>query len=201
MIEPQAQKRGIALKFPRFRDNPCFHQRRPDANQAGHGYQSFFPMQSNTTVTGNGRGDVRTRRFGPDSRERERYGNRIVIRETVAAVPAVQSSRPGSRRHGRHWNRPRRYQTWLIELMGGVIGVESIVGMGSVFWIQIMLTSAAPAFKEVDFGPTIPATTPVESGVPLRSLLYVEDNPANLKLVQQLIARRSGYTSADGGER
>jgi CheY-like chemotaxis protein len=30
----------------------------------------------------------------------------------------------------------------------------------------------------------------VQHGAPLRTLLYVEDNPANLKLVAQLIARR-----------
>jgi hypothetical protein len=32
---------------------------------------------------------------------------------------------------------------------------------------------------------------PVAAGAPLRTLLYVEDNPANLELVEQLIARRS----------
>ena len=31
---------------------------------------------------------------------------------------------------------------------------------------------------------------PAPHGAPLRTLLYVEDNPANLKLVEQLIARR-----------
>ena len=30
----------------------------------------------------------------------------------------------------------------------------------------------------------------VQQGAPLRTLLYVEDNPANLKLVEQIIARR-----------
>ena len=34
------------------------------------------------------------------------------------------------------------------------------------------------------------AATPLRNGAPLRTLLYVEDNPANLKLVEQLIARR-----------
>jgi CheY-like chemotaxis protein len=34
------------------------------------------------------------------------------------------------------------------------------------------------------------AETQARQGVPLRTLLYVEDNPANLKLVEQLIARR-----------
>jgi CheY-like chemotaxis protein len=34
------------------------------------------------------------------------------------------------------------------------------------------------------------AQAQVQPGAPLRTLLYVEDNPANLKLVEQLVARR-----------
>ena len=40
-------------------------------------------------------------------------------------------------------------------------------------------------------------------GAPLRTLLYVEDNPANLKLVEQLIARRPALrllTAVDGNQ-
>jgi CheY-like chemotaxis protein len=40
-----------------------------------------------------------------------------------------------------------------------------------------------------------------QAGAPLRTLLYVEDNPANLKLVEQLIARRPTMrllTAVDG---
>jgi len=36
-----------------------------------------------------------------------------------------------------------------------------------------------------------PARTQVERGAARRTLLYVEDNPANLKLVEQLVARRT----------
>jgi len=35
-----------------------------------------------------------------------------------------------------------------------------------------------------------PAEPQVPEGTPLRALLYVEDNPANLRLVEQIIARR-----------
>ena len=77
----------------------------------------------------------------------------------------------------------------LAELMEGVIGVESEVGVGSVFWCELILTSA-PQLKieSGETGPYVPATLP--AGTPQRTLLYVEDNPANMMLIEQLIARR-----------
>jgi CheY-like chemotaxis protein len=77
----------------------------------------------------------------------------------------------------------------LVEMMGGVIGVESTVGSGSVFWFE--LNSAAAPRLTIDRAETAAdAPAQVQPGTPLRTLLYVEDNPANLKLVEQLIARR-----------
>jgi signal transduction histidine kinase/AmiR/NasT family two-component response regulator len=75
----------------------------------------------------------------------------------------------------------------LVELMGGVIGVESTLGVGSVFWIDLNLTAEPqPAAAE----PTAVAQAQVQADAQLRTLLYVEDNPANLMLVEDLIARR-----------
>ena len=78
----------------------------------------------------------------------------------------------------------------LIELMGGMIGAESQVGQGSVFWIDLNLTDQPQTVAH----PTDPR--PVErpnppDGAHLSTLLYVEDNPANLMLVEDLVARRS----------
>src|SRR5205823_13235072 len=80
----------------------------------------------------------------------------------------------------------------LVELMGGVIGAESEVGVGSVFWIELN-SASAPSFVDDSYKPAAPARTQVEAGAARRTLLYVEDNPANLKLVEQLIARRPDF--------
>jgi CheY-like chemotaxis protein len=83
--------------------------------------------------------------------------------------------------------------------MGGVIGVDSTVGTGSVFLIELRL-SAAPRLAVADTEEAL-ARPRVPDGAPLRTLLYVEDNPANLELVEQLIARRADLrllSAADG---
>jgi CheY-like chemotaxis protein len=77
----------------------------------------------------------------------------------------------------------------VVELMGGVIGVESKVGSGSVFWFELNSALAPQLIADTE-APAAIAQTQIPQGAPLRTLLYVEDNPANLSLVQQLIARR-----------
>jgi CheY-like chemotaxis protein len=77
----------------------------------------------------------------------------------------------------------------LVELMGGVIGVESTVGVGSVFWFEL-IADVAPQHAFGEDEPTAVVQPHVPNGARLHTLLYVEDNPANLKLVEQLIARR-----------
>ena len=78
----------------------------------------------------------------------------------------------------------------LVELMGGAIGADSVVGVGSVFWIELGLMTA-PRLVVDEAENAALARPRAVAGAPLRTLLYVEDNPANLELVEQLVARRS----------
>ena len=75
----------------------------------------------------------------------------------------------------------------LVELMGGSIGARSTVGIGSVFWVDLRAANELPWVGVV--GDSVPVSS-ARADADVRTVLYVEDNPANLLLVEDLIARR-----------
>ncbi len=87
----------------------------------------------------------------------------------------------------------------LVERMGGDIGVESVAGVGSLFWVEFALTTA-PRLPSI--GPTVaePERASAAIDAPWRTVLYVEDNSANLALVQQLIDRRADLSMLSAAE-
>jgi len=77
----------------------------------------------------------------------------------------------------------------LVEQMGGEMGVISTEGVGSVFWIELALIGA-PQIDDTVIEMLLSHVTPMVDGERVRTLLYVEDNRANMALVAQLVARR-----------
>ena len=186
MIEPQARKRGIVVYFPQFATDyfviadrtrvkqvllnllsNAVKYNRPDGTVTVY-CQEAAPNHVRICVedTGEGLSEEKQQllfqpfnRLGQESQAQEGTG-----------IGLVMSKR-------------------LIELMGGTVGVQSTVGIGSIFWFEMAITEERqqlPANLAIVSSKELP--TPASQA---HTVLYVEDNPANLLLVEELIARRT----------
>ena len=185
MMEPQAQKHGIHLTFPSF-EHPVFVtadltrlkqivinlvSNAIKYNRAG----GTVVVDCNSSAPGRVRFSVKDEGAGlPPEKLAQLFQPFNRLGQQDGAIAGTGIGLVVTRR--------------LAELMGGVIGVESTVGVGSVFWCELN-AAAAPSLKvqtgeaEVSIRPQSP------TGAPPRTLLYVEDNQANMELVEQLVAR------------
>jgi signal transduction histidine kinase/AmiR/NasT family two-component response regulator len=197
MIEPQALKRGIGMSFPRF-EIPYFVK--ADRTRVK---QVLINLLFNAIKYNKPGGAVAVdcARIASDS-------IRISVRDTGAGLAPEQLAqlfqpfnRLGQEAGAEEGTGIGLVVTKrLVELMGGAIGADSTVGVGSLFWIELAL-AAAPQFAVLEAERAALARPLVADGTPLRTLLYVEDNPANLELVEQLVARRPELrllSAADG---
>ena len=189
MIEPQAQKRGIGMMFPQV-EIPYFVK--ADRTRVK---QVLINLLFNAVKYNRPGGSVAV-----ECTLSSAGSIRISVRDTGAGLTTEQLAQlfQPFNRLGREASVEEGtgiglvVTKRLIELMGGAIGADSAVGVGSVFWIELGLTRA-PQLADPDAGHAAQVRAQqVQEGAALLTVLYVEDNPANLELVEQLVARRPG---------
>jgi PAS domain S-box-containing protein len=186
MIEPQAQKRGIRVSFPKV-DSPCFI----DADRT-RVKQVLINLLSNAIKYNQADGSVAVE-CSVSAPQRIRVSVRDsgggLSQDKIAQLfqPFNRLGQEASAEEGTGIGLVVTKR--LVELMGGSIGVESTVGQGSVFWIELVV-AAAPQLSAGGALHAAAPLAPVRNGNASLTMLYVEDNPANLQLVVKIIARR-----------
>jgi PAS domain S-box-containing protein len=187
MMESQAQQRGIVMTFPQFKQ-PSFVW----ADQTRL-MQIVINLLSNAIKYNQSNGQV-TVHYSVISSE----SIRISFQDTGAGLAPekiAQLFQPFNRLGQEAGSVSGTgiglvVTKQLVELMGGVMGVNSTVGEGSVFWFELQSTPE-PELKVIALEDALPklAIRPVDT--PQKIILYIEDNPANMKLVENLIDRRT----------
>jgi PAS domain S-box-containing protein len=197
MMEPQAQQRGIRMSFPR-RDSP-YHV----SGDRTRLKQALINLLSNAIKYNREQGTVEVTCAVVG------WGRiRISVRDHGDGLPPEKLAqlfqpfnRLGQEGHaGEGTGIGLVTSKRVVELMGGVIGVESTVGVGSVFWIELRL-APAPALAASPPKPETATRARAPRAARRRTLLYVEDSPANLMLVERFVERRPDLqllTAVDG---
>ncbi len=198
MIEPQAAKRGISLTFPSFDHAFYVHADRTRVKQV------MINLLSNAIKYNTNGGSVMVQCVAIGE-----HRVRISVKDTGIGLapdqldqlfqPFNRIGQQDSAEEGTGIGLVVTKQ--LVELMNGKIGVDSTVGIGTVFWVELE-AAAAPTLElaNIEEG-LLERRTPARLAGQQPTLLYVEDNPANLALVEQLIARRGDLkllTAIDG---
>lgn len=213
LIRPVAEQRAISIRIAAGLEAGRFVQ--GDARRLK---QVLLNLLSNAVKYNHENGSVSL-----DCRELPENVLRIQVRDTGPGLTPDQISalfepfnRLGAERTGTEGTGlGLALSKGLVEAMGGRMGADSRLGRGSTFWVELPSTERpacmpAAASRGAKASPATAAGTiphrsadsaPDSTG---RRLLYIEDNPANLRLLQRLLSRRGGLemlcaeTAADG---
>ncbi|MDP2368152.1 MAG: PAS domain S-box protein [Rhodoferax sp.] len=187
MIEPQAQQRGIRVSFPQFDGPFVVNADRTRVKQV------VINLLSNAIKYNKVGGTVEVTCKAHATSNRVR----VSVRDSGEGLPTEKLVQlfQAFNRLGQEAGTEEGtgiglvVSKRLVEMMGGEIGAHSVVGAGSVFWIELNAVTALELGAAAD-EPHASLQTRAAPGEAVRTLLYVEDNRANMELVQQLIARR-----------
>ncbi|MDO9215481.1 MAG: PAS domain S-box protein [Methylococcales bacterium] len=194
MIESQAEKRGITMIFMPFDNSLCAYGDRTRIKQiiinllsnaikynCEHGTVEASCTSTSDHITihikDSGQGltvEQLAQLFQPFNRLGQEAGN-----EEGTGIGLVVTKQ-------------------LVELMGGSIRVNSTVGIGSEFHIEL-LRDVTPQL-EISTITLTKLLPPASENLPVRTLLYVEDNPANLLLVEQIIEAHPQLSMLSAGD-
>ena len=199
MIDPQAQKRGIHMTFPAFAE-PCFIK--ADRTRLK---QVLINLLSNAIKYNRNGGAVAV-----ECMETPAGHIRISVKDIGAGLSPEMLAQlfQAFNRLGKEATAEEGtgiglvVSKRLVELMQGKIGATSIVGAGSVFWIEL-IHDKDTSIDSMQSATTAVITTPTPEPTKQSVVLYVEDNPANLQLIEQLLGRRTDLqllTAKDGRE-
>ncbi len=83
----------------------------------------------------------------------------------------------------------------LVDLMGGEVGVNSELGVGTTFWVDLpvannLAVSVTPSARAPEPMPLVDSLAPFDANAHHFSVLCIDDNPVNLKLIAQLLTKR-----------
>jgi CheY-like chemotaxis protein/two-component sensor histidine kinase len=182
LIRPGATARSIAIRID---GSACDEHVMTDRQRCR---QVLLNLLSNAVKYNHDRGEVDV-----TCQRRDEQTLRIAVRDTGAGIDAG-----GQQRLFEPFERLGAEQSsiegtglglaltkQLIERLGGSIGLHSTPGEGSTFWIDVPLTTP-PTGTDEAAPPTRPSTSATHT------VLVVEDNLANLRVVEAMLRQRPG---------